>query len=126
MDIVSEFLNCKNFAVVGSFKDESKVAYRIVRSLLRHGYNVFPVNPNAKEVAGLSVYPSVAALPPGVEVVDLVTPPAATEKIVRDCLDLGLTRVWMQPGAESPAAIVFCKDNGIQVIDHDCVMMHLH
>ena len=32
-------------------------------------------------------------------------PPPVTEKIVQEALELGLTRVWMQPGAESPPAI---------------------
>ena len=122
-DKIREFLTKKKIAVVGSLKNESKVAYRIVQDLLCRGYELYPVNPNKKEVLGLKVYPSVKDLPDEVEAVDLVTPPAATEKIVRDCKDKGFDIVWMQPGAESAEAIEYCKDNGITCIHTVCVMV---
>ena len=125
MDYIPEFLAQKKFAVVGSFRDETKVAYSIVQSLLKRGYKVFPVNPTAKEVVGLTVCPSVKELPEAVDVVDLVTPPEATEKIVKDCQKLGIIRIWMQPGAESFPAIEFCKTHGIKVVAYNCIMKYL-
>ena len=43
-------------------------------------------------------------------------PPDQTEQVVRQRKTLGLTRVWMQPGAESAAAIQYCHEHGLQVI----------
>jgi predicted CoA-binding protein len=53
----------------------------------------------------------------------MVVPPAITEKVVKEALALGLTRVWMQPGAESAAAIDYCHDNGIEVVHDACAMV---
>jgi hypothetical protein len=57
-------------------------------------------------------------------VIDLVVPPTVTEQVVREAHDIGLSRIWMQPGAESQAAIKYCHENGIQVVYHACAMVH--
>jgi uncharacterized protein len=58
-----------------------------------------------------------------VDVVDIVTPPAVTETILKECLEKGIKRVWLQPGAESQKAIDFCRDNYISVVYDVCVML---
>lgn len=120
--LVEDFLSQKRFAVAGSFRDESKFAYRIVVDLLEKGYEVFPVNPRVKDVKGRPCYRSVSDIPVDVDVADLVTPPDVTEMILEECLKKGIKRVWLQPGAESEAAISFCRANGIKVIYGLCVM----
>ena len=123
-DLVKDFLKQKRFAVVGSFRNESKYAYRILKTLKEKGYEVYPVNPSLGEVDGLTCYPSVKDIPDSVDVVDIVTPPQITEKIVRECKEKGISRVWIQPGAESKTVIEFCKDNGIKVVRNLCIMMN--
>ncbi len=123
-DLVKDFLKQKRFAVAGSFRNESKYAYRILKTLKEKGYEVYPVNPRLAEVDGLTCYPSVKEIPESVDVVDIVTPPQITEKIVRECKEKGISRVWIQPGAESQTAIKFCKDNNIQVVYNLCIMMN--
>ena len=122
-DLVKDFFKKKYFAIAGSFKNESKYAYRILKVLKNKGYVVYPVNPKIKEVEGLKCYVSVKDIPGKIDVVDIVTPPEITEKIVKECKEKGIKRVWMQPGAESEIAIKFCKDNNIDVIHSLCVMM---
>jgi len=122
-DLIREFLSLKKIAVVGSFRNEQKVAYQIVRNLLSRGYEVYPVNPNTKEVAGLKCYKSIIELPDGIEGLDIVTPPMATEKIVEDALKKGIRNIWIQPGAESEKAVRFCEDNNMSVIHNLCIMV---
>ena len=123
-DLVKDFLKQKRFAVVGSFRNESKYAYRILKTLKEKGYEVYPVNPSLGEVDGLKCYPSVKDIPDSVDVVDIVTPPQITEKIVRECKEKGISKVWIQPGAENKTVIEFCKDNNIEVIYNLCIMMN--
>ena len=123
-DLVKDFLKQKRFAVVGSFRNESKYAYRILKTLKEKGYEVYPVNPSLGEVDGLTCYPSVKDIPDSVDVVDIVTPPQITEKIVRECKEKGISKVWIQPGAENKTVIEFCKDNNIEVIYNLCIMMN--
>jgi len=123
MSLIDEFMAQKSFAVVGSFKNEAKYGYKILKDLKNKGYTVYPVNPGVKEVEGLKCYPSISDITEQVDVVDLVTPPLVTEKILTECLQKGISRVWVQPGAESEAAIQFCNTNNIKVVYNACVML---
>ena len=84
---------------------------------------VYPINPNIDEVLGDRCYHSLTELPEKLDVVDIVVPPTVTEKIVKECKELGIERVWMQPGSESEHVIRFCEGNGIKVVHDVCVMV---
>ncbi|NYT13551.1 MAG: CoA-binding protein [Candidatus Methanofastidiosa archaeon] len=122
MDFKS-FLDKKNvIAIVGASDNRDKYGNIIFRDLRDAGYKVIPVNPNADIVEGEKCYHSLSEIPIKIDVVDTVVPPHITEQIVKECKKIGITKVWMQPGSESEEAIVFCKDNGIDVIYENCIM----
>jgi hypothetical protein len=95
----------------------------VYKDLKGAGYKAYPVNPNAKEVLGDKCYPYLKNLPTKPDVVNVVVPPRVTEKVVKTCKMLGITKVWMQPGSESEDAIKFCHENGIDVVYGACVMV---
>ncbi len=122
--LISDFVNRRVWAVVGASRTKHKFGYRVYRNLLDAGYVVFPVNLKERELDGAPVYPTLADLPENPEVVDTVVPPHVTERIVQEMSALGLTRVWMQPGSESQAAIDYCNGHGIEVVHGACAMVH--
>lgn len=122
-NLVKDFLNQKSFAVVGSFRNQSKYAYRIFKKLKQKGYTVFPVNPRGGQVDDDKCYPNIKDIPEDIDVADIVTPPRVTEAVVKDCKDRGVKKVWLQPGAESQEAIDFCKKNKIDVVHGLCIML---
>ncbi len=123
-DAISEFLKSRSFAVVGATNKRDRFGYMIFKNLLARGYSVFAVHPAISSIDGEKVYRSLSELPEKVEAVDVVTNPMVTEKVVEECQKLGIRYVWMQPGAESKAAIEFCEKNGIVCIHDKCVMQH--
>lgn len=122
-NLVKDFLNQKSFAVVGSFRNQSKYAYRIFKKLKQKGYTVFPVNPRGGQIDDDKCYPNIKDIPEDIDVADIVTPPRVTEAVVKDCKDRGVKKVWLQPGAESQEAIDFCKKNKIDVVHGLCIML---
>jgi predicted CoA-binding protein len=119
-----EMLNKKNvIAVVGASRNPEKYGHQVYKDLKEAGYKVYPVNPNATEILGDKCYPDLKSLPMRPDVVNLVVPPEVTEAIVKNCKELGITKVWMQPGSESEKAIDFCNKNGIKVVYGDCIMI---
>ena len=122
-NLVKDFLRQKRFVVAGSFRNETKYAHKILRSLLKKGYEVYPVNPRLSYVEGVKCYKSVKDIPCDIDVINVVTPPSVTETIIKECLEKSIKRVWLQPGAENEAAIKFCRDNNIDVIHGLCVML---
>lgn len=124
MSLVDEFLSEANvFAVVGASTNPEKYGHKLFRDLLEAGYHVFPVNPNADFVLSRKAYDSLSVLPEKPDVVDLVVPPKVSEELVKQCKELGITRVWFQPGSESNAALRFCEENGIDFISGLCIMV---
>ncbi len=121
-ELITEFMAQKKFAVIGATDNPEKYGNEIVKNLKNRGYTVFPVNPRLAEVEGLPCYPDLDAVPEKPDVVDFVVPPAVTEKTLEDCLRLGFDRIWLQPGAESDAALAFCRDHGLKVVHDVCVM----
>jgi predicted CoA-binding protein len=122
-DLIRDFTNRRVWALVGATGNPRKYGNKILRNLRGAGYTVYAVNMKETQIEGQPAYPSLAALPERPEVVDIVVPPAQTEIVVRECRALGLTRVWMQPGAESEAAIAYCEANGIQLVHDACAMV---
>jgi len=122
--LIKSFLNTENvFAVVGVSRDPEKYGHQVYRDLLNAGYRVYCVNPNADKVLGNKCFPNLEVLPVKPDVVDVVVPPKITEQLVKTCKKLGITKVWMQPGSESEAAIRFCEENSIEVVHGVCVMV---
>jgi len=121
--LVRDFLKQKHFAVVGSFRHEQKYAYQILKSLKNGGHEVYPVNSRFKEIEGLTCYPSVKDIPVVCDVANIVTPPVVTMKIVQECKEKGINRIWLQPGAENQSVIEFCKQNNLEVVYNLCVML---
>ncbi len=122
-DLIKEFIAQKKFAVVGATDNPQKYGNQVVKNLKIRGYEVYPVNPRLKELEGLDCYPALADIPVKVDVVDFVVSPEATETILNQCKDLGLSRIWLQPGSESETAIAFCRENNLKVVHSVCVMM---
>jgi uncharacterized protein len=62
-----------------------------------------------------------------VEDVLLMTSPAVTEAVVRECADTGVKRVWMYraggEGAVSNEAVRFCETHNMSVIPGECPYM---
>jgi predicted CoA-binding protein len=123
-ELIKEFIAKKRFAVVGATDNTEKNGNRIFKNLAKRGYEVYPVNPNLKELEGVKCYPNLADIPVKVDVVDFVVPPKVTESILKECKELGLKNIWLQPGSESDAAIAYCRDNNLKVVYGTCVMLN--
>jgi len=128
-EAAEEFLTHKRIAVVGVSGSTDQPANLIYRTLRKREYEVFAVNPNAKEVEGDLCYYSLRSIPGGVDAALIATPAASSEKVARDCVEQGISHVWMHrsfgEGSVSATAAEFCRGKGIKVIEGGCPMMFL-
>jgi predicted CoA-binding protein len=129
---IDDFLAQKRIAVAGVSRDQRRhpVGNLIYHRLRRTGHEVFPVNPLMLVFEGDRCYPDVRSIPGRVDGVVIVTRPEATQRIVRDCGEAGIRRVWMHQSlgkgssSVSPEAIEYCRQHGIGVIAGACPMMY--
>ena len=122
-DLIKEFMAQRKFAIVGATDNPEKYGNQIVKNLKSRGYELYPVNPRLKKIEGIKCYPALADIPVKVDVVDFVVPPEVTIVTLHQCQELGLNRIWLQPGSESEVAIDFCRENNLKVVHSVCVML---
>ena len=113
---IAMFLDGSPHAVVGASEDRNKYGNKVLRAFLQHGRSAIPINPHSTAIEGLSVFRSLEELPQKVHGISIVTPPHVTEQVVAAAVALGIEHIWMQPGAESPAAIEAATVGGANVI----------
>ena len=113
---ITDFLAAGPYAVVGASTLREKYGNKVLRCYLQNGKTVFVVHPKEPKIEGVATVPDIASLPMGVRGLSIITPPTITEKLVAEAAAAGIRRVWMQPGAESPAAIAKAESLGLSVI----------
>ena len=124
----TEFLTNQRIAVTGVSRTPKDHGSNTVYKRLRdRGYTVFAVNPNANTVEGDPSYKDLRSIPGGVQAVVIGTRPEFAEDTMHQCVDLGITQVWMHrgpgPGSVSAAATDYGRQHGITVIDGGCPLM---
>jgi predicted CoA-binding protein len=127
-EAASAFLANKRVAVTGvSRTPENHGSNAVYRRLRERGYEVFAVNPNAREVEGDRCYADLKSIPGGVDAVVIATRPELAVDAMRECAELGIKHVWMHRGAGagsvSAAATASGRQHGITVIDGGCPLM---
>ena len=135
---IKRFLESPLIGVVGASSDRGKFGNKVLRCYQEKGYQAIPVHPVQKEIEGAICVASVEELPAEVQSISVITPPQATlrsrqrswpqvtESVVRQAVEKGIRNIWMQPGAQSPEAVRFCEEQGINLIaDGTCVLVEL-
>ena len=120
--VIERILNTKGkIAVVGLSPKPERDSNIVARYLLRHGYDIVPVNPAAEEILGRTSYPSVSAIPGEVEVVDIFRRPDQVEPTVREAIEKGAKAVWLQLGVINEAAARAAREAGLDVVMDRCI-----
>ena len=127
-EAAAAFLANRRVAVTGvSRTPENHGSNAVYRRLRERGYEVFAVNPNAREVEGDPSYPDLKSIPGGVAAVVIATRPEFALETMRECADLGIKHAWMHRGAGagsvSQDATDYGRAQGITVIDGGCPLM---
>jgi len=123
---IDMFFDAPAYGVVGASTNRDKYGNKVLRCYLQNGYRAVPVNPRAQEIEGIACVASVMDLPDDVTAISVITPPRITEEVVEQAIRKGIRHLWMQPGAESPAAVARCHESGINVIaDGSCILVVL-
>lgn len=127
-DAAAQFLACKRIAVTGVSRNaQGHGSNAVFDRLVERGYEVFPINPNAESIAGRPAFPTLSAVPGGVEAVVIGTRPSRALDTVKEAVDLGITKVWMHrsidAGSVAPDAVAYGREHGILVIDGGCPLM---
>jgi predicted CoA-binding protein len=124
---VEDFLALKRIAMVGASRNPKDFSRHLFREMCSRGYDMVPVNWVANEIDGRESFQCLQAVKPAVEGVLIMTPAHETIRVVRDCAEAGINRVWIYraggTGAVSEDALAFCREHGIAVVEGHCPFM---
>jgi uncharacterized protein len=120
---VHDIMSQRVFALVGASRSGKKFGNAILRDLKAKGLKVFPVHPQAESIEGERCYPDFKSLPEKPGAVIVCVPPTQTEKVVKETFEAGITRVWLQQGAVSDAALKFCESHEVTTVHGQCILM---
>lgn len=127
--VANDFLAQRRIALVGVSRNPRDLSRSLFTELRNRGYDVVPVHPSLDQVDGIACARRVQEVRPPVDGALLMTPPAATDRVVRECKEAGISRVWMHRGAGrgavSATAVAFCREHGIAVVEGACPFMFL-
>jgi uncharacterized protein len=127
LETIEKFFAQKRIAMVGISRDPKSFSATLFQEFSRRGYEVVPVNPNSKEMLGRRCFARLQDVQPPVQAALLMTPPAGSEAVVRDCANAGVKFVWLYraagQGAVSEEALRFCAQHSIEVIPGECPYM---
>jgi predicted CoA-binding protein len=111
----------RTVAIVGASSGPERPSFRVVRYLSEHGYDVIPVNPNEREILGMTCYPNLSSIPEKVEVVDIFRRSEEVMPVVEEAIKIGARVVWMQEGVINEEAAAKARDAGLLVVMDKCM-----
>ncbi|MER5733605.1 CoA-binding protein [Streptomyces sp. NPDC002138] len=108
------------WAVVGLSNNSDRAAYGVARVLQRFGKRVIPVHPKAETVHGEQGYPSLAAIPFPVDVVDVFVNSALAGPVADEAAAVGARAVWFQLGVVDEQAFDRTTSAGLDMVMDRC------
>jgi uncharacterized protein len=104
-------------AILGASGDRAKFGNKSVRAHLRRGYDVYPINPKADVIEGLTAYPSLRNIAPHhLDRISIYLPPAVGLKLLPEIAAAGAREAWFNPGSETPELLRKAQELGINAI----------
>jgi acetyl coenzyme A synthetase (ADP forming)-like protein len=87
------FTNPRGVAVIGASPTPGKLGHAVLQNVIQYGYkgHVYPINPKATEILGLTAYPSVRNIPGPVDLAIVLVPAQAVPGVMEECGQVGIT-----------------------------------
>ena len=114
--------NVKTIAVVGVSSKPDKDSYRVMESLIKFGYEVFPVNPNyaGERILGKECYPNLKAINKKIEMVDIFRTTDFVFNLTKEAIEVKAEILWTQEGIIHEEAANFGRSAGLIVVMDKC------
>ena len=117
----------KTVAVVGASSNHERDSYKVMQSLIEHGYKIFPVNPNEKGnlIFGQLCYSDLGSIPEKIDMVDVFRAKDAVIEVTEEAIKVGAKVLWTQLGIVNDEASEIAKSAGLKVVMNRCPKIEL-
>jgi len=113
--------NVKTIAMVGLSPKANRPSHRVARHLQSFSYRIVPVRPGVHEILGEKVYRTLSDIPFQVDLVNVFRASKYVERIVDECIERGIKKIWLQEGVIDAEAKKKARHHGISMVMDLCI-----
>tara|TARA_Y100001970_G_scaffold174098_1_gene212517 strand:+ start:324 stop:740 length:417 start_codon:yes stop_codon:yes gene_type:complete len=117
----------KTIAVVGASPNPLRDSYKVMETLIEHGYQIFPVNPNEQGnlILGQLCYSDLSSVPEKIDMVDVFRAKDAVIGVTKEAIQIGAKVLWTQLNIVNEEASELAQNAGLKVVMNRCPKIEL-
>jgi hypothetical protein len=117
----------KTIAVVGASANPERDSHKVMESLIQHGYQIFPINPNEQGnlILGQLCYADLGSVSEVIDMVDVFRAKDAVIGVTKEAIQIGAKVLWTQLGIINEEASDLATGAGLKVVMNRCPRIEL-
>ena len=121
-ETIQSIFQMRSIAVVGMSPKPERPSHYVAMYMKEKGYNIIPVNPGHKKIAGMTCYPSLLEIPYKIDVVDVFRRPEHVLPIAELAVEICAKALWLQDTIINVEAAEIAEKAGLLVVMNDCML----
>ena len=121
-ETIQSIFQMRSIAVVGMSPKPERPSHYVAIYMKEKGYNIIPVNPGHKKIAGMTCYPSLLEIPYKIDVVDVFRRPEHVLPIAELAVEICAKALWLQDTIINVEAAEIAEKAGLLVVMNDCML----
>ena len=121
-ETIQSIFQMRSIAVVGMSPKPERPSHYVAIYMKEKGYNIIPVNPGHKKIAGMTCYPSLLEIPYKIDVVDVFRRPEHVLPIAELAVEICAKALWLQDTVINVEAAEIAEKAGLLVVMNDCML----
>ena len=117
----------KTIAVVGASANSERDSYKVMESLIKHGYQIFPINPyeQGNLILDQLCYSDLSSVPEKIDMVDVFRAKDAVIGVTKEAIQIGAKVLWTQLNIVNEEASELAQNAGLKVVMNRCPKIEL-
>ncbi len=125
--IADVLTRARSVAIIGASDKPHRPSYGVMRALIAHGFDVYPVNPGlaGTTLLGQPVHAALADIGKPVDIVDIFRASEAAGDAVDEAIANKASAIWLQLEISNDAAVARAEAAGLRAVTDRCIKIEL-